>query len=328
MVFIGPSGCGKSTILRLISGLIPVSGGDISIAGEVVTHVPASHRGVAFVFQSYALYPHMTVARNIGFSLETAKLSRALLKQRVNSVAEMLKIDHLLDRKPKALSGGQRQRVAIGRAIIRQPDVFLFDEPLSNLDSDLRAEMRYELARLHGTLGTTMIYVTHDQTEAMTLADRIVVLNAGRIEQTGTPDEIYSRPANRFVAGFMGSPRMNFAPFDLHTSLARSVMENGYGADLLFTEIGIRAENLHLVPAKEGILTGVLERVENLGHEILAYIRITDEVLWVMRTKQSLLTCMLGETTGLSWEDVSMMAFTADGKCHVAGNDTSLEARA
>jgi multiple sugar transport system ATP-binding protein len=210
MVFVGPSGCGKSTLLRCIAGLEDISSGDLFIAGEKVNDVPPARRGIAMVFQSYALYPHMTVAENMAFGLRLAGFSKTEMKAAVQRAAEILQIEPLLERKPKALSGGQRQRVAIGRAIVRKPGVFLFDEPLSNLDAALRVQMRVELSRLHQELKTTMIYVTHDQVEAMTLAHRIVVLNAGRIEQVGTPMELYHRPANRFVAGFIGSPKMNF----------------------------------------------------------------------------------------------------------------------
>src|SRR3954467_1625021 len=212
VVFVGPSGCGKSTLLRIIAGLEQVTGGDIRIDGQSVTNVPASDRGLAMVFQSYALYPHMSVYKNMAFALENMGLARDDVDQRGRRAAEMLRLTEYLDRKPRALSGGQRQRVAIGRAIVRDPKIFLFDEPLSNLDAELRVATRKELAALHGDIGGTMIYVTHDQVEAMTLAHRIVVLNAGQIEQIGTPLEVYNNPANLFVAGFIGSPRMNLLP--------------------------------------------------------------------------------------------------------------------
>ena len=211
VVFVGPSGCGKSTLLRMIAGLEDITSGELRIDGEDVTEALPAQRGVSMVFQSYALYPHMSVRENMSFGLEQAKLSKPEIRERVEEAARMLKIEELLERKPRALSGGQRQRVAIGRAITRKPRVFLFDEPLSNLDAALRGETRVEIARLHARLaGTTMIYVTHDQVEAMTLADRIVVLNGGHVEQVGTPLDLYERPASRFVAGFIGSPRMNF----------------------------------------------------------------------------------------------------------------------
>ncbi|WP_322887422.1 sn-glycerol-3-phosphate ABC transporter ATP-binding protein UgpC (plasmid) [Sinorhizobium medicae] len=210
VVFVGPSGCGKSTLLRMIAGLEEVTEGEIAIKGRDVTDLDPSERGIAMVFQSYALYPHMSVGENLGFGLKMARTDPADIERRVAQVSAILKIDPLLDRRPGQLSGGQRQRVAIGRAIVRKPDVFLFDEPLSNLDAELRVSMRIEIARLHRELGNTMIYVTHDQTEAMALADQIVVLRDGRIEQTGSPREVYEDPANMFVAGFIGSPRMNF----------------------------------------------------------------------------------------------------------------------
>ncbi len=210
VVFVGPSGCGKSTLLRMIAGLEEISGGELRIDGQRVNEVPPAKREIAMVFQSYALYPHMTVYKNLSFGLETAGFKRAEIEERVMQAARKLQIVDYLQRKPKALSGGQRQRVAIGRAIVREPKLFLFDEPLSNLDAELRVQMRVELSKLHADLGATMIYVTHDQVEAMTMADRIVVLRAGRIEQVGTPLELYNHPRNQFVAGFIGSPKMNF----------------------------------------------------------------------------------------------------------------------
>jgi lactose/L-arabinose transport system ATP-binding protein len=211
-VFVGPSGCGKSTLLRMIAGLEPITGGEVQIDGRRVNEAEPIERGVAMVFQNYALYPHMTVEQNIGFSLRMARLSREQIASRVAAAAATLQIEPLMKRRPAELSGGQRQRVAIGRAIVRDPEVFLFDEPLSNLDAELRVSMRVEIAKLHKQLGSTMIYVTHDQTEAMTLADKIVVMRAGKVEQAGSPEALYDDPANSFVAGFIGSPRMNFLP--------------------------------------------------------------------------------------------------------------------
>jgi multiple sugar transport system ATP-binding protein len=210
VVFVGPSGCGKSTLLRMIAGLEEINEGELLIDGQRMNDVPPAKREIAMVFQSYALYPHMTVYKNLAFGLETAGFKRSVIDERVQRAARMLMIEPFLARKPKALSGGQRQRVAIGRAIVREPKLFLFDEPLSNLDAELRVQMRVELAKLHADLGATMIYVTHDQVEAMTMADRIVVLREGRVEQAGAPLELYNKPANRFVAGFIGSPKMNF----------------------------------------------------------------------------------------------------------------------
>ena len=223
VVFVGPSGCGKSTLMRMIAGLEEITEGDVSIDGRVVTGIAPADRQVSMVFQSYALYPHMSVFDNIAFGLRMAKMDKADIKARVDEAARILQIGPLLERKPRQLSGGQRQRVAIGRAIVRKPKLFLFDEPLSNLDAELRTQMRVEIAKLHRDLGVTMVYVTHDQIEAMTLADRIVVLRAGLVEQVGTPTELYDRPANLFVAGFLGSPKMNFIPAKLATQSAGSI---------------------------------------------------------------------------------------------------------
>lgn len=323
VVFVGPSGCGKSTLLRIVAGLISASKGVVSIGGDDVTDVPASKRGVAFVFQSYALYPHMSVARNIGFALETLGMGRDAVRQKVASVARMLKVDHLLERRPRELSGGQRQRVAIGRALVRQPEIFLFDEPLSNLDSDLRMEMRMEIAKLHDDLKTTMIYVTHDQSEAMTLADRIVVLNHGRIEQIGTPQELYHAPDNRFVAGFIGSPRMNFLPVAMRQAAGADRIEGPGGLSIgavvqasaePVAAIGIRPESLRLVDALEGRIVGTLERVEDLGHEHFGYCRIADDVIWVIRLAMAPAQHLIGKPVGLDFADTAMFVFDAEGK--------------
>ncbi|WP_345900814.1 sn-glycerol-3-phosphate ABC transporter ATP-binding protein UgpC [Martelella sp. UBA3392] len=269
-VFVGPSGCGKSTLLRMIAGLEEVSSGTIEIAGKDVTYEEPSKRGIAMVFQSYALYPHLTVGENIGFGLSLARVPKAEIKARVEEVAKVLQLEALLDRKPKALSGGQRQRVAIGRAIIRDPHVFLFDEPLSNLDAALRAQMRIELTDLHEKLGNTMIYVTHDQVEAMTMADRIVVLNGGRIEQVGTPMELYEKPATPFVAGFIGSPKMNL----YEGEIARKMGCATYG---------IRPEHV-LVDDAEGTWKGTVRHVERLGADTIVHIEAADLGPLVART--------------------------------------------
>jgi multiple sugar transport system ATP-binding protein len=257
-VFVGPSGCGKSTLLRLIAGLEDASSGSLLIDDRDVTREEPSRRGIAMVFQSYALYPHLTVRDNIGFGLSLAGRPKAEITAKVDAVAETLQLGHLLDRKPKALSGGQRQRVAIGRAIIRDPKVFLFDEPLSNLDAALRAQMRIELTDLHAKLGTTMIYVTHDQVEAMTMADKIVVLNAGRIEQIGSPMELYERPASPFVAGFIGSPRMN-------------LFEGEIAAQMGCSTYGIRPEHL-MLSSTEGRWSGQVRHIERLGADTIVHI--------------------------------------------------------
>jgi len=257
VVFVGPSGCGKTTLLRMIAGLEDITGGTLTIGGQAVKDLPPSERGVAMVFQSYALYPHKTVYDNMAFALKIAKIPKPEIERRVKEAAEILQLGDYLERLPKALSGGQRQRVAIGRAIVRDPKVFLFDEPLSNLDAALRTKMRVELATLHRRLGATMIYVTHDQVEAMTLADKIVVLNKGRIEQVGRPLELYNAPASLFVAGFIGSPQMNFITGDLASHL---------GA----TTVGVRPE--HLKPVAGGPIKGTLKHLEQLGSETFAYI--------------------------------------------------------
>ncbi len=280
VVLVGPSGCGKSTLLRVISGLEAATGGRIAIGGTDMTEIDPADRGVAMVFQSYALYPHMSVRENIGFGLRMGGMPRAEVTQRVEEAARVLELSELLDRKPKALSGGQRQRVAIGRAIVRQPEVFLFDEPLSNLDAELRVQMRLEIARLHQRLNATMIFVTHDQVEAMTLADRIVVLRAGRIEQVGTPIELYDNPGNQFVAGFIGSPRMNFLPAHVvsgGTEAARLKLDGTDDAEITVSTlsravedgqkvtVGVRPENLSL-SAPDGVVLPVsIQMVEHLG---------------------------------------------------------------
>ncbi len=257
-VFVGPSGCGKSTLLRMIAGLEDITTGEIVIGGRDVTWADPSERGIAMVFQSYALYPHMTVRENIGFGLSLAKMPKDQITAKVAAAAELLQLTPLLDRKPKALSGGQRQRVAIGRTIVRDPEVFLLDEPLSNLDASLRAQMRMELTELHARIGATMVYVTHDQVEEMTMADKIVVLNAGRIEQVGRPMDLYREPATPFVAGFIGSPRMN-------------LYANIKGVDTY----GIRPEHLTL-SLDAGEWGGKVRIVERLGADAFAHIDVND----------------------------------------------------
>ena len=258
VIFVGPSGCGKSTLLRMIGGLEETSRGAIVIDGRDVTAEPPSKRGLAMVFQSYALYPHMSVRENMGFGLKTAGAPKAEVEEKVGEAARALRLEEYLDRRPKALSGGQRQRVAIGRSIVRDPTAFLFDEPLSNLDAALRVEMRYEIAKLHQSLDTTMIYVTHDQVEAMTLADRIVVLEFGRIAQAGTPRELYERPANLFVAQFIGSPAMNV------WTLA-DAPPRGMDAPAEAVSIGVRPEHVRIVGPGEGALDATVDVVEYLG---------------------------------------------------------------
>ena len=259
VVFVGPSGCGKSTLLRMIGGLEETSRGQILIDGRDVTDQPPSGRGLSMVFQSYALYPHMSVAENMGFALKTAGAPKAEIEQKVAAAADVLKLDALLDRRPKDLSGGQRQRVAIGRSIVRDPTAFLFDEPLSNLDAALRVEMRYEIAKLHQTLDATMIYVTHDQVEAMTLADRIVVLEAGRVSQVGTPRALYEKPGNLFVAQFIGSPKMNVF------AAATPGLTLGSPLPAQAEHFGIRPEHITLAEPGSGQIDGTVDVMEYLG---------------------------------------------------------------
>ena len=293
-VFVGPSGCGKSTLLRMIAGLEEITSGDLLIDGARVNDVPPAERGLAMVFQSYALYPHMTVADNMAFSLRLAGVSKEERMRKVTEAANVLHLGPLLERKPKDLSGGQRQRVAIGRAIVRKPKVFLFDEPLSNLDAALRVNMRIELARLHEELAATMIYVTHDQVEAMTLADKIVVLQGGIVEQTGTPLELYHHPRNLFVAGFIGSPKMNFLPVTVNTvdQAGATVQLPGGGTVTVPVQpgrlrtgdtatLGVRPE--HLQPSSEGELVSEVTVVERLGGETFLYTRLASGEMMVVQ---------------------------------------------
>ncbi|TMQ12054.1 MAG: sn-glycerol-3-phosphate ABC transporter ATP-binding protein UgpC [Deltaproteobacteria bacterium] len=291
VVFVGPSGCGKSTLLRLIAGLETITSGEVAIDGRRCNDLPPSERGIAMVFQSYALYPHMSVYDNMAFSLKLAHMRKDEIRERVERAADILQVRALLERKPKALSGGQRQRVAIGRAIVREPKVFLFDEPLSNLDAALRVQMRIEIAKLHRDLDTTIVYVTHDQVEAMTMASRIVVLNAGLVEQIGAPLELYHRPVNRFVAGFIGSPKMNFLPGTLIAAAAdqaRVALRDGTelaaavdatrAAKGSAVTVGVRPE--HVLPpgaapsGELGRIRGEVALVENLGESALIYLRV------------------------------------------------------
>ncbi|MFT4028714.1 MAG: ABC transporter ATP-binding protein [Protaetiibacter sp.] len=286
LVLLGPSGCGKTTLLRMIAGLLEPSGGRIRIDGVDVTEQPSKKRDLAMVFQSYALYPHLTVAKNLAFPLNVRRTPRDGIRQRVEEVARSLEIDHLLDRKPKQLSGGQRQRVAVGRALVRNPSAFLMDEPLSNLDAKLRTATRQELTALHRRLGATFVYVTHDQVEAMTMATKIAVLNAGRLEQLGTPDEVYDRPASVFVAGFVGSPAMNLVDARITTENGCvAVAAEGAAGTLwegetpeLDVVLGVRPEHLAFVaeaPVDHGVvLAATVELVENLGSEQIVACRV------------------------------------------------------
>ncbi|MEQ8782181.1 MAG: sn-glycerol-3-phosphate ABC transporter ATP-binding protein UgpC [Roseibium album] len=332
VVFVGPSGCGKSTLLRIIAGLEDITSGTVEIDRSVVNTIPASDRGLAMVFQSYALYPHMTVYKNMAFGLENSKMPKAEIDTKVRKAAEMLQITDYLDRRPKALSGGQRQRVAIGRAIVRDPKAFLFDEPLSNLDAELRVTMRKELAALHAEIGGTMIYVTHDQTEAMTLADKIVVLQGGVVEQVGKPLDLYNNPQNAFVAGFIGSPRMNL--------VQATAEEDGEGIALVAkgtlvslppiqgikpgdtVTYGIRPEHILLTDApnsSDAIAEVFLS--EQLGGETYLYCKVDGiEQLTIHQPGQ--LPIENGETLHLRFDRAQMHLFDANGKVITNGVQT------
>ncbi|HKJ95442.1 MAG TPA: sn-glycerol-3-phosphate ABC transporter ATP-binding protein UgpC [Gammaproteobacteria bacterium] len=324
VVFVGPSGCGKSTLLRMIAGLESISDGDVHIGDTRVNDVPPGQRGVSMVFQNYALYPHMTVRENMSFGLRNIGTPENEIRQRVDEAAAILRIEPLLERRPRDMSGGQRQRVAIGRAIVRQPKVFLFDEPLSNLDAKLRVQMRIELARLHRQLEATMIYVTHDQVEAMTLADRMVVLRDGRIEQAGAPVDLYESPCNQFVAGFLGSPSMNFLPASvtdhdgngvwvdlaaggrLHVPRDASQVSRGDSVT-----VGLRPELV--TPADDGVLSGSLDVVEHLGDQTLLYVRLGDDSTVIARDEGSS-THAAGDTVRLAFSDDACHLFDGDGR--------------
>ncbi|MCC2957483.1 sn-glycerol-3-phosphate ABC transporter ATP-binding protein UgpC [Massilia sp. IC2-477] len=327
VVLVGPSGCGKSTLLRIVAGLEDVSSGTVEIGGRDCTGVEPARRGIAMVFQSYALYPHMTVAENMGFALKLAKVPRDEIAERVARAAEILQIGHLLERRPKALSGGQRQRVAIGRAIVRKPEVFLFDEPLSNLDAALRGQTRVELARLHRELGATMIYVTHDQVEAMTLGQKIVVFNGGRIEQAGTPLELYERPANQFVAGFLGSPRMNFLPGALageegataHVRLAGGAVvhvaaDAAHAAPGSAVTLGVRPEHLRVEREGSAGIPATVTLVEYLGDSTIVYAQVEGVPEMVSLKCRPDAPCPKnGERVTLAFDPAHGHLFDADG---------------
>jgi len=301
MVFVGPSGCGKSTLLRLISGLESITTGDLYFDGTRVNNVIPSQRGIAMVFQSYALYPHMNVYDNMAFGMKLAKAGKEEMDARVRKAAGMLQIDHLLDRLPKQLSGGQRQRVAIGRAIVRDPRVFLFDEPLSNLDAALRVQTRLEIAKLHHEMrDVTMIYVTHDQVEAMTLADRICVLRDGRVEQVGTPGELYDRPNSIFVAGFIGSPRMN---------LLEGPLADAHGCATL----GIRSEHIDVMPEGQGIWNGRVVHAEDLGSDNFLFVDIGASEPMIVR-QPGKVKIADGAEVSLSPKPGMLHHFDADGR--------------
>ena len=319
VVFVGPSGCGKSTLLRMVAGLEDITDGEIRIGDRVVNDVEPRDRGVAMVFQSYALYPHMSVYDNVGFGLKLAGTPRDVRDAKIRAAAKVLQMEHLLDRRPAQLSGGQRQRVAIGRAIVREPDVFLFDEPLSNLDAALRGDMRMELARLHSDLGATMIYVTHDQVEAMTLADKIVVLDGGVVQQVGSPLELYNNPANLFVAGFIGSPRMNLLGADVSSTDAGKarLLVGDVAIDVLAplnsgerVTLGIRPHALSV--STKGAFSGVVKLVERLGNETIVRVRLTsgDEITAALAGQVDL---QVGQQTALDFDQKDALLFDARG---------------
>ncbi|MFK7856766.1 MAG: ABC transporter ATP-binding protein [Granulosicoccus sp.] len=330
VVFVGPSGCGKSTLLRLIAGLDDPTSGDILLNGKRVNEVPASERGLSMVFQSYALYPHMSVRQNLSFGLENLRVDRAEINRRVSSAAELLQIDQLMGRRPGQLSGGQRQRVAIGRSIVREPSIFLFDEPLSNLDAELRLQMRVEISALHAQLRNTMIYVTHDQVEAMTMANRIVVLRGGNVEQIGKPLDLYNFPANRFVAGFIGAPQMNF--------LSGSSVAQGNGATVTFANglsktlncdasvsditVGVRPESIGVSLDGTGDTTATVQNFEQLGAITYIYSKLdTGEPLTVQLASQ--IPLQREQTIGISFDEATLHVFANDeaGKNLTRRND-------
>ncbi|WP_165224627.1 ABC transporter ATP-binding protein [Affinirhizobium pseudoryzae] len=325
VVFVGPSGCGKSTLLRVIAGLEKVTGGDLKINGTRVNDVSAADRGLAMVFQSYALYPHMTVRQNLAFGLENSGMPKAEIATRIAEAARMLEIDSYMDRRPGQLSGGQRQRVAIGRAIVRRPTAFLLDEPLSNLDAELRVSTRAEIAALHARLKSTMIYVTHDQVEAMTLANRIVVMRAGRIEQVGTPLDLYNEPANRFVAGFIGAPHMNFIEAEVAGGTPDGLtVKAGEGTLIAIplpgttlkagekVSLGIRPQHIELAGGDSASgLAATVRMVEALGSETVVHAEMLGQKLLAIVPGQRRL--MTGDAVTLSWKNAPLHLFGADG---------------
>ncbi|MBB5390004.1 MULTISPECIES: ABC transporter ATP-binding protein [unclassified Herbaspirillum] len=325
-VLVGPSGCGKSTLLRMLCGLEDISGGQLAIGGKVVNHLPPAERGIAMVFQSYALYPHMTVYKNMAFGLKVAGSSRADIDERIRHAAGILKIDHLLERLPRELSGGQRQRVAIGRAIVRKPRLFLFDEPLSNLDAALRVQTRLEIAKLHKELAATIVYVTHDQVEAMTLGDKIVVMHEGRIQQAGSPLELYQHPQNLFVAGFIGSPRMNLLPGTVtHVAADGLGVEIAGGAQLHAdvepgavrpgdkVTLGLRAEQIREHAQGSERLDGTVNLVEHLGEANFIYLTLDGGQDIVVRGDGNR-DLDLGSRLALSADSHAFHAFDAQGQ--------------
>jgi multiple sugar transport system ATP-binding protein len=325
VVFVGPSGCGKSTLLRMIAGLEDITAGDLLIDNQLCNDIAPRDRGIAMVFQSYALYPHMTVYDNVGFALKLARFGRDERDAKIREAARILQMEHLLERKPAQLSGGQRQRVAIGRAIVRNPKVFLFDEPLSNLDAALRVDMRMEIARLHKELGATMIYVTHDQIEAMTLADKIVVLDKGVVQQVGAPLELYHRPQNLFVAGFIGSPKMNLLPVTVASqeghrisvrspSLRETTIDVGPAAAGAAKELvlGVRPQSLRVVAPETASLLADVNLVEHLGDQTVVNARLADGTA-ILAIVPGDAPIRAGERIGLAFEAKDAHLFLTSG---------------
>jgi len=325
-VLVGPSGCGKSTLLRMLCGLESISGGELTIGERIVNHLPPAERGIAMVFQSYALYPHMNVYKNMAFGLKIAGAGKAAIESRVRHAAGILKIDHLLDRLPRELSGGQRQRVAIGRAIVRKPKLFLFDEPLSNLDAALRVQTRLEIAKLHRQLAATIIYVTHDQIEAMTLGDKIVVMHDGRIQQTGTPLELYQHPQNLFVAGFIGSPKMNVMPgrvTAVDTQAMTIALGGGWSiqANVAAGEtregdtvtVGLRAEHIQENGLASEVFGGIVNMVEHLGDANYIYVTLDSGQDLVVRGDGNN-TVQVGDHVDLSAASSAFHVFDGGGQ--------------
>ena len=326
VVFVGPSGCGKSTLLRLIAGLEEVTSGHIELDGKDITDMAPAKRDLAMVFQTYALYPHMTVRKNLSFALDLAGVDKREVQEKVDNAAAILELQPLLERKPKQLSGGQRQRVAIGRAIVRNPKIFLFDEPLSNLDAALRVQTRLELARLHQELQATMIYVTHDQVEAMTLADKVVVLNGGRVEQVGSPMELYHHPANLFVAGFLGTPKMGFlrgqsgkaddagceVKLECGAQLSLPLAAGGLAAGSAVT-LGVRPEHFNIVPSGQGQLQVTADVSERLGSDTYCHVRCASGEMLTIRVRGDFAP-RAGEVLDLAFDPADCHLFDADGQ--------------
>ena len=325
VVFVGPSGCGKSTLLRMISGLEDITSGRLEIDGRVVNDLPPKERGIAMVFQTYAIFPHMTVRENVAFGLTINKTDKATKEKKVAEAARILQMEHLLDRRPSQLSGGQRQRVAIGRAIVRDPKVFLFDEPLSNLDAALRMDMRMEIGKLHQDLGATMIYVTHDQVEAMTLADKIVVLKDGRVMQIGTPMELYHEPANLFVAGFLGAPSMNFLKVTVEAVEGQTARVGNGALDPITVStrghsfaagetaiLGVRPQYLHPVADDEGQLHGSIVLTERLGAETIVEVTLKDGEKLIAALSEDRIYAP-GERIGFDFDPDRALLFPTEG---------------